>query len=199
MTDSPHGMEARFSAEALIELVHRYYPAGLHGDDPRYRQSAEYQRLGAVRRAASEDDAAWKAFLKQVREHFPQCTLWELPGPLYDPSRGVRVYLPDAPGPAGEHQALVVLASILAPVHLLHASHEVNADAGESGSRFQLPPFPPEFHPYESRLDMLIRSSLGSTRLPNEVLHAPVPDLQVGNLPQGEARLLHCLFTDDLW
>jgi hypothetical protein len=84
-------------------------------------------------------------------------------------------------------------------VHVLHASHEVNVDAGESGSRLWLPPFPPEFHPYESRLDALICSSLGSTRLPTEVLHTPVPDLQVGNLPLGEALLLHCLFTDDLW
>jgi hypothetical protein len=64
---------------------------------------------------------------------------------------------------------------------LLHASQEV------------------EFQPYEAKLEALVQESLGSVRLPNDVLFTPVPDLQVGNTGSGKARLLHCLFTDDFW
>jgi hypothetical protein len=60
-------------------------------------------------------------------------------------------------------------------------------------------PLPPEFQALEARLDELVRSSRGTVRLPNEVLFTPVPDLQVGNTGLGEVKLLHCLFTDNLW
>ena len=45
----------------------------------------------------------------------------------------------------------------------------------ESWTRF--PPLPPEFHAHEENLASLIQSVLGFTRLPNEVLFTPVPDL----------------------
>lgn len=123
----------------------------------------------------------------------------DLPGLPHDPSRRVRSYLPDSRVPAGEHKAVVVLTSILAPVHLLHASREVDLDEERSASQEGLPPLPPEFQPYEAKLDALAQESFGSVRLPNDVLFTPVPDLQVGNTGFGKVRLLHCLFTDDLW
>ncbi|MFE8602225.1 hypothetical protein [Archangium violaceum] len=192
-------MDARFSVDALIDLVHRYYPAGIHGDDPRHRASEEFLRLDALRRAAQRDDTAWQRFLRRIREQLPECTVWDLPGLPYDPSRRVRVYLPDSQVPAGEHKAVVMLTSILAPVHLLHASREVELDEERSASQEWFPPLPPEFQPYEATLEALAQESFGSVRLPNDVLFTPVPDLQVGNTGFGKVRLLHCLFTDDLW
>ncbi|HZH17891.1 MAG TPA: hypothetical protein VE057_26300 [Archangium sp.] len=192
-------MDARFSVEALIALVHRYYPAGIHGDDPRHRTSEEYLRLESLRRAAQGDDTAWQRFLRRIREQLPDCTVWDLPGLPHDPSRRVRVYLPDSQVPEGEHKAVVVLTSILTPVHLLHASREVDLDEERSASQEWFPPLPPEFQPYEAKLEALAQESFGSVRLPNDVLFTPVPDLQVGNTGFGKVRLLHCLFTDDLW
>lgn len=192
-------MDERFSVEALIELVHRYYPAGIHGDDPRHRTSEEFRRLDALRRVAQGDDTAWRRFLQRIREQLPECTMWDLPGLPYDPSRRVRVYLPDTQVPEGEHKAVVVLTSILAPVHLLYASREVDLGEERSASQEWFPPLPPEFHPYEAKLEALAQESFGSVRLPNDVLFTPVPDLQVGNTGFGKVRLLHCLFTDDIW
>jgi hypothetical protein len=192
-------MDERFSAKALLKLVHRYYPSGIYEDDPRYRQSEEYLRLDAVRWAAYEDKTSWKRFLQRVREQLPECTLWDLPGLPYDPSRRVRVYLPDSQVPVGEHKAVVVLTSILAPVHILHASREVDLGEEHSTSQAWFPPLPPEFQPYEAKLDALVRDSFGTVRLPEEVLLTPVPDLQVGHIDLGKVNLLHCLFTDDIW
>ena len=38
-------MPPELTADALVQLVHRYYPAGLRNDDPRYDESEEGQRL----------------------------------------------------------------------------------------------------------------------------------------------------------
>ena len=192
-------MDTRFSAKALMKLVHGYYPAGIHGDDPRHRETEEYKRLTATRLAAQKDDAAWKGFRQRVHEQLPECKQWELPGLLYDPSRSVRVLLPHSQEPAGEHKEVVVLTSILAPVHLIYASHTVRTGEETSESHPFFPPLPPEFQPYEAKLDALVRESFGTIRLPNEVLFTPVPDLQIGNTGFGEVKLLHCLFTDDIW
>jgi hypothetical protein len=192
-------MDERFSAEALIKLVHRYYPSGIHGDDPRHRESEEYKRLTAARLAAQKDDAAWKGFRQHVREQLPECKQWELPGLLYDPSRRVRIYLPGTEKSQRQRKAIVVFTSILAPVHLLHASQEVDLDEERSTSEASFPPLPPEFQPYEAKLDALVRESFGTVRLPNDVLFTPVPDLQVGNTDFGKVKLLHCLFTDNIW
>jgi hypothetical protein len=193
-------MDERFSAGALVELVRRYYPTGLYGDDPRYQESTEYQRLRDLYRKAQEDDATWQRFLQHVREQIPECSVFDMPGLPYDPSRRVRVYLPDSQVLAGEHKAVVAILSILAPVHILHASHEkVDLDEERATSRTWFPPLPPEFQPYEARLDALVRDSFGSVRLPNDVLFTPVPELQLGNEDLGEGKLIHCLFTHNIW
>jgi hypothetical protein len=192
-------MDERFSAESLIKLVHRYFPSGLYEDDPRHRQSEEYKRLMAAKQAAMKDDAAWKGFRQRVREQLPDCVQWELPGLPYDPSRHVRVYLPGTKRGQRERKCIVVFVSILAPVHFLHASQEVDLDEERSGSEALFSPLPPELQPLEASLDALARESFGSVRLSNEILFTPVPDLQVGNTRPGKVKLLHCLFSDRIW
>jgi hypothetical protein len=192
-------MDERFSAESLIKLVHQYFPAGIHGDDPRHRLTEEYKRWDALRWAAYEDTRAWKSFRQRVREQLPECVQWDLPGLPYDPSRHVRVYLPGTNKTQRERKCIVVFVSILAPVHFLHASQEVDLNEEESSSEVLFPPFPPELQPLEAELDALVRESFASVRLPNDVLFTPVPDLQVGNTSFEKVKLLHCLFSDHLW
>ncbi len=192
-------MDERFSAESLINLVHQYFPAGIHGDDPRHRQTEEYKRWNALRWAAHKDTRAWKSFRQRVREQLPECVQWDLPGLPYEPSRHVRVYLPGTRRGQRERKCIVVFTSILAPVHLLHASQEVDLNEEESSSEVLFPPLPPELQPLEAELDALVRESFGTVRLPNEVLFTPVPDLQVGNTGFGKVKLIHCLFSDNIW
>lgn len=192
-------MEDRFSADSLIKLVHRYYPSGLYEDDPRHSQSEEYKRLVAAKQAAMKDAAAWKGFLQRVREQLPDCLQWDLQALRYDPSRHVRVYLPGTKVEQREKKCVVVYVSILASVHFLHGSQEVELDEERSRSEALLPPLPPELQTLEASLDALARESFGSVRLSNEVLFTPVPDLQVGNTRLGKVKLLNCLFSDRIW
>jgi hypothetical protein len=61
------------------------------------------------------------------------------------------------------------------------------------------PPLPDLYQPFESRLEVLGQSLLGTQRLSSEVFLTPVPDIEMEHLHFGEARLIDCLFTSRRW
>lgn len=195
-------MDSRFTAEALSKLVHLYYPAGMHRDDPRYCASPENRRLEALRKAALEDTAAWRGFLQRIREELPGCRVWDYPTIRHDSAREARVAQPNpalaTPG-VKEVREVVLLVSILAPVFCLYASHHKFVGERRAEAVVFYPPFPAEYEAYEAKLEHLVQETFSAARLPNEVLFAPVPDLQAGNTGLGQARLIDCLFTDHRW
>ena len=88
--------------------------------------------------------------------------------------------------------------SRLTPVYALYASHVEDRGPGLKRDHWLgFPPLPAEFQDHEKRLAELIESTLGATRLSNDVLFTPVPDRvpRTGHLQLGEARLIDCLFT----
>ncbi|PTL81969.1 hypothetical protein DAT35_19325 [Vitiosangium sp. GDMCC 1.1324] len=93
------------------------------------------------------------------------------------------------------------LLSKLAPVYALYASRMERSTPPELKSWLRFPPFPPEFQSHEARLAGLTESTFGFTRLPNDVLFIPVPDLvpRSANYGPGEAQLIDCLFTCHRW
>jgi hypothetical protein len=195
-------MDPRFSAEALIQLVHRYYPAGIHRDDPRHPTTEEHQRLEALRRAAVGDTAAWQAFLHRIREELPGSRVWDHPTIRYDPAREARIALPNpklATPEVKEVKEVVLLVSILAPVYCLYASHHKYMGEQKAEAVVFYPPLPSEYQVHEAKLEQLVQAAFSTVRLPSEVLFTPVPDLQVGNTGFGQARLIDCLFTDHRW
>ncbi|HYO56571.1 hypothetical protein [Archangium sp.] len=187
------------SVSSLVELVHRFYPAGVASYEPEYDASEESRRREALRMVAIQEGAAWEELRQGIQETLPDVGLWELPSLLYHPCRTLRAYLPHSPRGADVQEAVVLLVSILAPVHAIYASHQTYAGNRVVRSRTWFPPLPPRFGPVEARLDALAHSMLGSVRLPNEVLFTPVPDLHMEHVPSGKAQLLHCLFTHNLW
>jgi hypothetical protein len=95
---------------------------------------------------------------------------------------------------------VVCLISLLAPAYALYASHALDTGPfAEAWTRY--PPLPLEFHSYDAKLALIIESAFGASRLPNDVLFAPVPNLapRTGNVALGEARLIDLLFTPDRW
>jgi hypothetical protein len=64
---------------------------------------------------------------------------------------------------------------------------------------FVIPLLPEEFQTVEARLDALARACPHTSRLPNDILFTPVPDVRVGHVDLGRARLVDCLFSDDRW
>jgi hypothetical protein len=192
-------MSASLTASNLVDRVHRFYPRNIHTTDPRYASQAEAFELRQLRKAAQEESTAWSTLLQRIRQELPDCSLWELPYLLYDPCRCVRVSLANSPVGVPEQRAAVLLVSILAPVHHIYASFQRVEGKQVVEQRLWHPPLPREYEPIEARLDLLSQSVMGTSRLPNEALFAPVPDVQVGNLDLGGAQLIHCLFTDRLW
>ncbi|PTL81970.1 hypothetical protein [Vitiosangium sp. GDMCC 1.1324] len=194
-------MNPELTADALVQLVHRYYPAGLLVDEPQYKNSEEAQRLRALHLANATGSPTWKEFIQRLREEFPGCSLWDMTVPFLDPCYICRVSLPGRVKGAPIYDSVVCLLSQLAPVYALYASHVHRTNPPERKSWLCFPPFPPDFHAHEARLAGLIESIFGFTRLSNDVLFTPVPDLvpQTANLGLGEAKLIDCLFTDHRW
>jgi hypothetical protein len=196
-------MSPELTADALVQLVHRYHPAGLRNDDPGYDASEEGQRLTALVNSHAEPSPAWKGFIQRLHEEFPDCSIWDTTLPHHDPCYYCRVSLPGFVTGAPRYDCIVCLLSQLAPVYALYASHtekpSPSLPRGDYWLRF--PPFPPEFQAQEARIAGLIESTFGFTRLPNDVLFTPVPDLvpRTANHGLGEAKLIDCLFTWHRW
>ncbi len=192
-------MSTSLAVPYLIDLIHRFYPRNIYTTDARYDSQAEAIKLRELRKTAQEESSAWNTLLQRIRQELPGCSLWELPYLLYDPCRCVRVSLEDSPMGASEQKAAVLLVSVLAPVYHIYASFQRIESKQVVEQRVWHPPLPLDYQSLEARLDSLAHSVLGTSRLPNEILFAPVPDIQVGNLDLGRAQIIHCLFTDQLW
>ncbi|WNG49084.1 hypothetical protein F0U60_36915 [Archangium minus] len=189
------------TADALIQLVHRYYPVGLGNEDPRYKESEESQRLTQLIHANIGGTQAWKDLVQRLREELPDCDIADATVPWHDPCYICRVSLPGFVPGAIRYDCVVCLLSQLAPVYALYASHMEKTSPPEQKAWLRFPPFPPEFQSHEAKLARLIESTFGFTRLSNDVLFTPVPDLvpRVGHCELGEAQLIDCLFTWYRW
>ncbi len=195
-------MNPELTADALVQLVHRYYPAGLLNIDPRYDASEEGQRLTALVNANADPSPAWKSFIQRLHEEFPDCSVWDTTIPHHDPCYYCRVSLPGFVTGDPRYDCIVCLLSQLAPVYALYASHMEEKGPGLPRDYWlRFPPFPPEFQAQEAKLAEFIESSFGFTRLSNDVLFTPVPDLvpRTANHGLGKAQLIDCLFTEHRW
>lgn len=195
-------MNPDLTADALVRLVHRYYPAGLLIDEPRYKESEEFQRLEALLHTTARGSPAWRDFLQRLPGEFPGCSIWDMTVPLLDPCFICRVSLPGFAAGAARYDSVVCLLSQLAPVYALYASHRVQKGPDlERESWLRFPPLPPEFQSHEEKLAGLIESIFGFTRLTRDVLFTPVPELvpRTATFGLGRARLIDCLFAPHLW
>jgi hypothetical protein len=189
------------SAAALLELVHRFYPANLHGDDPRYAKSEEHQRLLQVRSTAWENREAWKGVLAQLRTVLPQSEVEDWTALHSDSCWRVRVYLPASipvEGGGQEFQSVVGLVSLLAPVSAIYTSfHQKFGTLWRQPTLFYEPV--PQARGIEEAVERVLHAALGVQRLSTQTLFTAVPDIQCFNVPLGKAHLIDCLFTDDRW
>ncbi|MEZ4302183.1 MAG: hypothetical protein R3B70_45065 [Polyangiaceae bacterium] len=62
----------KHSIAELIDIVYSYFPRGLRGDEPHYRQTPEYLRRMEARIPASTRFGDWCAMLARLRARFPQ-------------------------------------------------------------------------------------------------------------------------------
>jgi len=191
-------MTQSLTIESLLSLVHRHYPSGLSVDDPRHSATDETRRLEALRKSAVEDSRAWEVFLQRIQEAIPGAGVWDYPNIRYDPAYSVRVATPDSPVGAPERKEVVLMVSILAPVHLLYADHHKRSGDVTETLTYR-PPLPGAFQGFADTLEALAMEAFGTTRLSPGVLATPVPDIQVGKTWFGKVTLADCLFGDHRW
>jgi hypothetical protein len=194
-------MKPELTGEALVQLVHRYYPAGIENYDPRHEASEETQRLRALVKAHVGGTPAWKDFIQRLRVEFADCSVWDSTVPWHDPCYSVRVSNPGRVTGDLVFDEVVGLVSTMAPVYALYASHTDRTDSPEDKGWLRFPPFPSRLQAHEAKLAGLIEATFGYTRLPNDILLIPVPDLvpSTANYLLGEAVLIDCLFTRHRW
>ncbi|HEX8823490.1 MAG TPA: hypothetical protein VF794_26440 [Archangium sp.] len=194
-------MNPELTADALVQLVHRYYPAGIDNEDPRYKESEEGQRLQALIEAHVGGTPAWTNFIQRLRREFADCSIWDARIPWHDPCYSARVSNSGFVTGDPIYDEVVCLLSTLAPVYAIYTSHTDRTDSPENKCWLRFPPLPPEVQSHEAKLAGLIESTFGFTRLPNDILFIPVPDLvpRSANYGLGEALLVDCLFTRHRW
>jgi len=164
---------------ALIECVRRYYPSDIARTDPRYAQSEEHQCLEHRCREAAAEADPWYRVVQQVEEAFAGCDVVDLTLLQHYPSYRCEVFWGQPPSLLERRRtdSVVCRLSVLAPVYAIHANHSRD-DGTERESWMRYPPLPPEFQPYEAKVARLVESTLGATRLPNEVLFTRVPGIR---------------------
>ncbi|MBN1208226.1 MAG: hypothetical protein JXB05_25420 [Myxococcaceae bacterium] len=187
------------SAQEWVALIHRFYPPGIALHEPKYDASEQFQRLNTLLGEARKGTNDWELFLRTARREMVDCTLWEIPSFLHEPCRTLRVYLPGAGMGAAEQNSVVLLVSLLAPVHVCYGSSQTTREGKVQREQVYYPPLPEPYRATESRLEALVQSHLGTQPLTGEVLFTQVPDVEVGRLRFGEAKLIDCLFTSRRW
>lgn len=153
--------------DALLELIHRYYPAGLESEDPRYAESEEGLRLTQLINAHVGGTQPWKDFIQRLHQNFSDCSIWDATVPYHDPCFICRVSQPGFVVGSPRYDSAVCLLSQLAPVYVLYASHVEDRGLGLKRDHWLgFPPLPAEFQDHEKRLAELIETTFGATACP---------------------------------
>lgn len=186
------------SVQELIRVVHEYYPQGIELDDPRYKASAEAQRLQRLIEEAHANLSRWADFVAAVRQAFPGCIVWDKTYLWYDPCYHLHVALPGVVVGGRRFDTVACLLSLLAPVYAIYASHIDGNPAGRV-ARTCYPPLPVAFQSHEQELARRIEETFGFVRLPKETLVVPMPGLRprTGHFIDKEPVLADLLFTPD--
>jgi hypothetical protein len=116
------------SLDELVAIIRRHYPAGIASDDPHYRQSEEYQRLAAARRAAGAESERWYSLLERLAAEFRDLGMQDksthLPTGQHDAGYSGALHLPTAPGE--HHHAVGFMVSFLVPYYCLYSVRVVD-------------------------------------------------------------------------
>jgi len=185
---------SELSPSDLVQLVRRYYPAGRDAFEPGFQESPEYHRLLADRAdARGRAEAAWQRLVKEAIALSGEANVWDTTHPGLDNCFKLRVYLrpgPDAP-------AVVLMASVLTPLHATYTVHGRHQPGNSQPPRVERGP-QPETASLDSELDRLAHAHLGTSRVDWSLLDTPVSDVSTFHTPLGRATLAQLLFTDDL-
>ena len=201
----------KHSLAELVDIVYSYFPRGLRGDEPRYKQTPEYRRRIEARTPASARFRDWCAMLARLKARFPEglreigvqngspflaspgaATLDRcFTGALWLPSRDSRE----------THHELEFLVSFVVPYFVVYGSCMVPR-AEPFGARDVEPriffDFTSDEVPFVGAINEEILATFpGYEPMPPEVGKLIVPDVIGGGNLYGESTIYGCLFSDN--
>lgn len=180
------------TVDDLLDIARRHYPRR-YEDAP----GPELRRFWDAACDAWSDMSRWQSLLARLRSTLPDCWIWDESVHAVGAAWRCRVFPPqlsahDLP----EYHTAVGMVSFLAPVYLVYASHQRrDADGLYLSPTLSYTPSG-LIAPYSATLAREIEATFDLAPLPLDIAFTPVPDVFVGNLQQGEARLIDCLFID---
>ncbi|MCY1044478.1 hypothetical protein OV208_24370 [Corallococcus sp. bb12-1] len=187
------------SAQELLAIARHYWR-----DDDLYDfrldHSPEYSRYEALWKEKRKEFDRWLALMRQLKQAFPDCDVWDYTPPSANPAFGVIVAPPNEKtlrGPQLEWRVVGYL-SILAPVYTVHCvRHEVYGQH-HTDSKVFLGPTPLELQGIADVIAQRIEADYGATALPLDIAQTPVP-LYVHFMRPPQTTLFHALFSSEPW
>ena len=178
----------------LLDAVYRHYPRGLAPEDPAHAAAPETLRLREAQERARADRARLIALMEAVEAEVPGVQAMDLSYLAYDAGYTVRFNADPVGEGTTRWREVVACISILAPVYLLYQSRiEVDA-AGRQASTVTYAP-DPDVAPLWDAAGRAVERIFGHAPLAADAGLAVLPDVQVQNVPPGEATLYDALFT----
>lgn len=201
----------KHTTEELVEIVYSYFPRGLRGDEPHYKQTPEYRRRIEARNPASARFREWCAMLSRLKERLsdglrdigvqngspflasPNAATLDrcFTGALWLPPRS----------PQESHHQLEFLVSFVVPYYFIHSSWMVRR-AEPAGSRALEPKISFDFSPDEAVFVEALKEEIdltfpGYELMPPDVGKRIIPDVIGGGNLYGESTIYGCLFSDN--
>ncbi len=161
-----------------------------------------------MRNAQPQLEPKWKHLLSEVHKQWPGRTLWNITYLVLDPSFRLRVYSENLPAdippdPRIHSLALVVMVSVIAPLHHLYLTLE--RSEMQNGKEVHLPStmlhardeWPASVRDDALQLERLTMAAMGTSQLPLELLQTKVPFGEATSEEGNERTLGEYFFGTD--
>jgi hypothetical protein len=201
----------KHSIAELCDIVYSYFPRGMQGNEPDYKETPEYQRRMAARVPASGRFRDWCAMLDRLRARFP-AELRDIGvqnGSHFLASPGASTLDRCFSGalwlhpraPQETHHQLEFYVSFVAPYFFLHSScmSPITGPAGADDVDLRISfDLTPDEVPFAAAIEEEIQRDFpGYERMPPEVGKTIVPEVVGGGNLYGESTIYGCLFSDN--
>lgn len=178
----------------LLDAVYRHYPRNLCTDDPAHATAPETKRLRNAQEHACADRSRLIALMDAIEADMPGVKAMDFSYLTYDACYIVRMNADPVDEQTTCWREVVVCISVIAPVYLLYQALIQVSASGEYRSRIAYVP-DPDVETLWNLAARHVERVFGHASIEPEVGLEIVPDVQVQNVPLGEATLYDCLFT----
>jgi hypothetical protein len=178
----------------LLDAIYRHYPRGLWADDPAYAKSVETKALRNAQEQTRADRSLLISLMAAVEAEVPGVKAMDFSYLSYDACYIVRMNADSVEQHPRRWRELVACISIIAPVYLLYQATIEISDSGEQRTAATHLP-DPDVEPLWKVAAQQIERLFSQHLIPHAVGVTVIPDVQVQNVPLGQATFYDCLFT----